>query len=510
MSSVINNNGVKFENDKFQIVKEQKKLANVLYFDCKEFMDLELFMQKLFMLEFGYTYTILLRVSYLDKSGDNSEWKSLGEQIVVKDLNSNSFKITVGNLHRTILSRLESSMDKYGYDEMSVVGFQMIIYKTGMDIVNKKHKINKSSFGENRDLVNMSDLTESVNKIYPITNVRYNYGVMLEKKIVNDCIEYITLLDGSKINFQSCINQYSNKHKLNSNMNFYQKLDKLNNIFVVDNLDSSTQSINVFDISGMWIQHVVEKDIDSNSFSRQIGNVRFYVNKSGIYKKDIYMDFPHIYPNKVTKWLNKLNHPNYKIGTIDIETYNVGKNISYAYAIGFYTEGNLKCFYIDKNINSDSLIIKCLEAMLIEKYNGYTFYAHNLREFDIYYILHALIKLDKIYPDKFQFKENIVWRDNKIISLKVSTKINGNTYSIKFLDSLLLLQSSLDNLCRTFDTDVKKTYFPYAFVNKHNLWYIGNKPDLKYYKDIITKSIEEDNENMDECKKYSIIIEQII
>jgi hypothetical protein len=65
-------------------------------------------------------------------------------------------------------------------------------------------------------------------------------------------------------------------------------------------------------------------------------------------------------------------------------------------------------------------------------------------------------------------------------------------------------------LCRTFDTDVKKTYFPYAFVNKHNLWYIGNKPDLKYYKDIITKSIEEDNENMDECKKYSIIIEQII
>src|SRR5271168_2680261 len=123
MISVINLNGVKFENDKFQIVKEQKKLANVLYFDCNEFMVLELFMEKLYILELRYTYTILLRVSYLDKSGDNSEWKSLGEQIVIKDLNSNSFKIIVGNLHRTILSRLESSMDKYGYDEMSVVGF---------------------------------------------------------------------------------------------------------------------------------------------------------------------------------------------------------------------------------------------------------------------------------------------------------------------------------------------------------------------------------------------------
>jgi hypothetical protein len=252
MRSVINLNGVSFENDKFQIVKEQKKLANVLYFDCNEFMDLDLFMQKLFILELGYTYTILVRVSYLDKSGDNSEWKSLGEQIVIKDLNSKSFKITVINLHRTILSRLESSMDKYGYDKMSVVGFQMIIYKTGTDIVNKKHKINNSSFGESKDLVNMSDLTESVNKIYPITNVRYDFGILLEKVVNKDILESITLLDGSKIDFQSCVNLYSKKYLFNSNMNFYQrKLDNSNHIFVVDNLDSSTQSINVFDISGM-------------------------------------------------------------------------------------------------------------------------------------------------------------------------------------------------------------------------------------------------------------------
>lgn len=59
------------------------------------------------------------------------------------------------------------------------------------------------------------------------------------------------------------------------------------------------------------------------------------------------------------------------------------------------------------------------------------------------------------------------------------------------MDSLLLLQSSLDKLCKTFNTNVKKTYFPYTFVNKHNLWYIGNKPDIKYYKGVITKSIEE-------------------
>jgi hypothetical protein len=223
-------------------------------------MDLELFIQKLFILEFGYKYIILVRVSYLDKSGDNSEWKTLGEQITIKDLNSNSFKIIVGDLHRTILSRLEYSMDKYGYDVMRIIGFQIIIYKTGTDIVIKKHKINNSSFGESKDLVNMSDLTESINKIYPIRNVRNDFGILLKKEVNKDIVESITLLDGSKIDFQSCVNLYSKKYIFNSNMNFYQrKLDNSNHIFVVENLDCSTQSINIFDISGceyniLWIK----------------------------------------------------------------------------------------------------------------------------------------------------------------------------------------------------------------------------------------------------------------
>jgi len=143
--------------------------------------------------------------------------------------------------------------------------------------------------------------------------------------------------------------------------------------------------------------------------------------------------------------------------------------VAYAYAIGFYVQGDLQCFYIDKNKNSDNLIISCLDGMLVEKYNGYTFYVHNLRKFDIYFILHALIKVDNVYPNKYQFKDNIVYRDGDIISIKISTKINGKTYSIKLVDSLLLLQSSLDKLCKTFNTNVKKTYFPYTFVNKHNL-----------------------------------------
>ena len=351
----------------------------------------------------------------------------------------------------------------------------------------------------------MSDLTESVNKIYPITNVRNDFGILLKKEVNKDIVEYITLLDGSKIDFQSCVNLYSDKYIFNSNMNFYQrKVDNSNHIFVVENPDCSTQCINIFDISGMWIQHLMDKDIDSNSFSRQIGNVCFYINSKGIYKKDIYIKFPHIYPNKVSGWLNRLTQPNHKIGTLDIETYNIEK-VAYAYAIGFYVQGDLQCFYIDKNKNSDNLIISCLDGMLVEKYNGYTFYVHNLRKFDIYFILHALIKVDNVYPNKYQFKDNIVYRDGDIISIKISTKINGKTYSIKLVDSLLLLQSSLDKLCKTFNTNVKKTYFPYTFVNKHNLWYIGNKPDIKYYKDVIYKSIEEDNENMDECKKMFII-----
>lgn len=63
----------------------------------------------------------------------------------------------------------------------------------------------------------------------------------------------------------------------------------------------------------------------------------------------------------------------------------------------------------------------------------------------------------------------------------------GNKCKMTFYDSLLLLPASLDKLGKSFDVENKKTFFPiYWLINNPdiNINYIGNVPDIKYFKDI--------------------------
>ncbi|KAF2647099.1 hypothetical protein K491DRAFT_344351 [Lophiostoma macrostomum CBS 122681] len=54
--------------------------------------------------------------------------------------------------------------------------------------------------------------------------------------------------------------------------------------------------------------------------------------------------------------------PNINIGVLDIETYE-DNGLAKCYAIGFYTSLDDKCktFYINKNLDSDELIKRCLD-----------------------------------------------------------------------------------------------------------------------------------------------------
>jgi hypothetical protein len=398
-------------------------------------------------------------------------------------------------LQDTILKRIDISKDQYNYKILDILGIQIIAYTTGVD-KPKKIKISEKSFGESRDLVNMSELKSNINKIYPI-NEKGEFGVLLNKKILNGVIEYITLLDGSKVDFQECVNKYSNSNKFTSNIDFYQKkVGDKDYIFVIklNNKTPVEKKIDIFNIQGMKIQSIVESDIDLISFKRQIGNVSFYINRKGIFNKEIVIKFPSIYTNKLSSWLSKLIHPNYKYGTLDLETFKLdGK--SYVYCLGFYTEGDLKMFYIDEDLQYDGLILRCLDAMLADKYNGYTFYVHNLARFDIYFILPALNRFDKIYPNKYQFKDNIVFRDDEIISMKISTikktENSRKTITIKLVDSCKLLDSDLNKLCKTFNTETKKSYFPYDFISKNTLFYVNKKPSIEKYGIIDRDSYDE-------------------
>jgi hypothetical protein len=176
----------------------------------------------------------------------------------------------------------------------------------------------------------------------------------------------------------------------------------------------------------------------------------------------------------------------YTFLTFTVPKHNI---LYYNYSLGFYTEGNVNIFYIDETFDFDILIFRCLDAMLVDKYNGYTFYVHNLANYDMYFLLPALNRISKKYPNKYKFKESLIFRDgNEIICMKISSKIetanSSKTIHIKLVDSCKLLDSSLDKLCKTFNTEVRKTYFPYNFVSINTLFYTGNKPSIKQYENI--------------------------
>jgi hypothetical protein len=52
------------------------------------------------------------------------------------------------------------------------------------------------------------------------------------------------------------------------------------------------------------------------------------------------------------------------------------------------------------------------------------------------------------------------------------------------LDSYQLIPNSLNNILKSFNCKVQKSVLPYNFVNKNNLFYKGNKPLKKFYKNI--------------------------
>jgi hypothetical protein len=67
-------------------------------------------------------------------------------------------------------------------------------------------------------------------------------------------------------------------------------------------------------------------------------------------------------------------------------------------------------------------------------------------------------------------KQNIIlfplYRDNQII--RIIVKLNYNKKK-SFVDSLNLLNSNLDKLCKDFNVKTSKGIYPYYLINKDNL-----------------------------------------
>jgi DNA polymerase type B, organellar and viral len=203
--------------------------------------------------------------------------------------------------------------------------------------------------------------------------------------------------------------------------------------------------------------------------------------------------------NKMTHRITAQSNPNW--GVFDLETFTDQtlecKIYSRVYALGFLTKFEKRTFYLtdlfsNNREGSQQLILHCIDQMLEPKFNNFIFYVHNLGKFDVIFLHKVLI--DYNYNVENKYKLEPLYRDNKIIRLTIKIKWNKNknknhiNIKISFVDSMNLLEGSLDKLSKDYQVTTSKGIFPYLFVNKYNLNYIGPSPHISYYNEDIDKN----------------------
>lgn len=208
---------------------------------------------------------------------------------------------------------------------------------------------------------------------------------------------------------------------------------------------------------------------DLTHFKREI------LRKWSVVKLFIYNDYQLIFKAKkhypsFLKKVKKVDHLSNKLMTIDIET-KVTNGKMEAICISIFDGKIKKSFFIDDFLTSEEMIIRAIKYLNKPKYNGFKVYAHNFSSFDAIFILSRLVKNAKL---------EIKNRDGVLIEIKCRFSRN---VSITFRDSYLLLPSSLDSLAKNFIKE-NKNLFPYDFVNKTNLDYNGDVPNISYFNDI--------------------------
>ena len=301
-----------------------------------------------------------------------------------------------------------------------------------------------------------------------------DYPKKLHTTSKDGLIQSISIKD-KDINLSKLINTLNSILKIDDdiklNDSLYVQSDKLSKyIITLDKTyltDGEQNNITVYTSEGSKVLKITDKYLDHTHFTRSIGNVTNTINnKKLVTNTRVSMRIDPVRLKKTLYKFNNLYSNDPSLGTLDLETSKT-KDISKVYAIGFYTRRyGVKTFYINPDtLDSNKLIIDCLDSMLVSKYTGYTLYTHNLGKLDITFILKTLVTLKRINSD---YKLEFISRDDLILCLNVSKIVSTKTYTIKIVDSNNILKHSLSKLCVTYETEVTKDLFPSSFVTyKH-------------------------------------------
>ena len=264
----------------------------------------------------------------------------------------------------------------------------------------------------------------------------------------------------------------------------------------------------------------------SKYFVREIGNLSVALNKYNdieLFIKKI--DLPPIKYTEHIKFINPevdsddkdkpIPSRNTNFGVFDVETFvdtsEYGEKTSRVFALGFCIYmGDVSMYYLSDYFDntpesSNKLVLKCIDAMLVPDYNKYVFYVHNFGRFDAIFLHKILLDYNLNVESKDQYKLVPLYRDNKMIRLEVKKTIEKKVIKISFVDSLNILNDKLEKLCEDFCVGTTKGIFPYSFVNKDNLDYIGPTPNISYY----NKNIKMDLYNENKVSNWSLRAETL-
>jgi len=247
-----------------------------------------------------------------------------------------------------------------------------------------------------------------------------------------------------------------------------------------------------YSLNGMVLANVTDCLTEDNLICRTDGNTKYFIEDGIVLKK---VQQVRLFPIK-EKGLESKGIDNPNIGVIDTETFKTSEGYE-IYCLGFKTNLVAKpvTYYVDKIYdsekrkyvyNSKEIVLNLINELLKPKYNQITFYCHNFGGYDVVFILKVILEHNDINPDT-RYKLDIIFRDNRILSIKITQKLNGLTRMLTIKDSYPLLDSSLEKLGKDFNVETLKGVFPYTFSTEDNLYYEGNTPPLSFYNDISNK-----------------------
>lgn len=461
----------------------------------------------------GSTYSLLVRLNY-EKGGVNL-FAMVGPQIGLythgKETEDEVFEIFY-DIRSTLKARLLFYEDKYSYD--GVLTIQVMYIKNDSLPKLKSKNLRNTRFDKN---FNAKETHRVFNeKLLPLTTDERYYGEPLTPLYEGDDVKELFMAD-TEISTLIRKNQVKGvadrTNVLKRGTRFYARTVGKDRYIITVREEAGNKSIHIYSHKGYLIAQNIQDTVDpsnSGTFARKSGNTKILFKDGILVRTLTEIKLPVIR----MKLMDSKTTANPFIGSFDTETFVLDDNSSAEiYSLGFSnlnmknTETKSSMYYLTKDGDTSFEIIgKCIHDMFKDKNSDHIYYTHNLGGFDAIFILHYLLKFNKDRGSKYYKITNTIFRDDKILKFSLKIPSVFKKKRITFVDSYNLLISDLDSLSKTFGSSTKKGVFPYDFVKKNTLNYVGNTPAKNYYSKINDEQyqgLRKDNWSLkDETLKY--------